>query len=254
MLNVLLVDDSVVIRRMLRRVLGECNLGITEIHDASNGAEALEMLAKTPIHLILSDVNMPVMGGLEFLKNLQGHPEWSSIPVIMVTTEGGQERVGHAMTLGAKGYICKPFTTDEVKQKLAEVLQARYKTMNVLLIDDSLVSRKMVRRILGECDLGITEILEAGDGKEALAVLETSPVQFMLCDLNMPVMDGFDFLKAVRNHPKWASIPVMIVTTEGGQETVMQAVELGAKGYIRKPFTPDEVKQKVSDCMRLNAA
>ena len=254
MLNVLLIDDSVVIRRMLRRVLGECNLGITEIHDAGNGVEALDILAKTPIHLMLSDVNMPVMGGLEFLSKLQEHPEWAGIPVIMVTTEGGHERVQHAMTLGAKGYICKPFTTDEVKAKLAEVLQARYKTLNVLLIDDSAVSRKMVRRILGECNLGITEILEASDGQEALTVLGTSPVQFMLCDLNMPIMDGFAFLTAVRNHPTWASIPVMIVTTEGGQETVMQAVELGAKGYIRKPFTPDEVKQKVTDCMKLHAA
>lgn len=122
MLNVLLIDDSVVIRKMLRRVLGECGLGITEILEAGDGSQALKLLAGSQVHLILCDVNMPVMSGLEFLEAVGQRPEWSGIPVIMVTTEGGMENVVRAVQLGAKGYIHKPFTTDEVRQKLAQCL------------------------------------------------------------------------------------------------------------------------------------
>jgi len=125
--------------------------------------------------------------------------------------------------------------------------------LNVLLIDDSVVIRKMLRRILAECNFGITEILEAGDGTQALTMLESTPVQLMLCDVNMPVMNGLEFLEKVRAHATFSTIPVVMVTTEGGQDSVLKAVELGAKGYIRKPFTPDEVKQKLADCLKLAA-
>ena len=122
MLNVLLVDDSMVIRKMLRRVLGECGIGITEIFEAGDGSQALKQMEANQVHLVFCDVNMPVMGGLEFLEAFRQRAEWNAIPVIMVTTEGGMENVVKAVQLGAKGYIHKPFTTDEVKQKLAQCL------------------------------------------------------------------------------------------------------------------------------------
>jgi len=122
MAKILLVDDSLVIRKMLRRVLVDCKLAIEEIVEAGDGAQALEMLKAHTIDLVLCDVNMPVMGGLEFLEQLHGHAEWSAIPVVMVTTEGAQDSVMKAVKLGAKGYIRKPFTHDEVKLKLHELL------------------------------------------------------------------------------------------------------------------------------------
>jgi two-component system, chemotaxis family, chemotaxis protein CheY len=121
--------------------------------------------------------------------------------------------------------------------------------LNVLLIDDSVVIRKMLRRVLGECNLVITEILEAADGSQALKLLESASVHLMFCDVNMPVMGGIEFLENVRCRAEWSSIPILMVTTEGGQESVLKAVQLGAKGYIRKPFTPDEVKQKLIECL-----
>ena len=126
--------------------------------------------------------------------------------------------------------------------------------LNVLLIDDSVVIRKMLRRVLGECNLGITDILEAADGSQALKLLESTPIQLMFCDVNMPVMGGIEFLENVRSRVEWSSIPILMVTTEGSQESVLKAVQLGAKGYIRKPFTPDEVKQKLLECLASIAA
>jgi two-component system chemotaxis response regulator CheY len=121
--------------------------------------------------------------------------------------------------------------------------------LTILLIDDSTVIRKMLRRVLGECGLNITDILETADGSQALKILEANSVQLILCDVNMPVLGGLEFLEAIRQRPDWAAIPVIMVTTEGGMENVVKAVQLGAKGYIHKPFTTDEVKQKVTECL-----
>ena len=122
--------------------------------------------------------------------------------------------------------------------------------LNVLLIDDSMVIRKMLRRTLSDANLDISEIFEAADGSQALSLLETATIHVILCDVNMPVMGGLEFLENLRNRPELGTIPVLMVTTEGGQESVMKAVALGAKGYIRKPFTPDEIKQKLTECLK----
>jgi two-component system, chemotaxis family, chemotaxis protein CheY len=107
----------------------------------------------------------------------------------------------------------------------------------------------MLRRVLGECGVGIEEIFEAGDGSQGLKLLEGNQVHLILCDLNMPVMGGLEFLEVVQQRAEWKAIPVIIVTTEGGMENVVKAVQLGAKGYIHKPFTTDEVKQKLVQCL-----
>ena len=126
--------------------------------------------------------------------------------------------------------------------------------LNVLIIDDSMVIRKMLRRVLGECSINIKEILEAGDGSQALKLLEANTVHLVMCDVNMPVMGGLEFLEAYGKRPEWSAIPVIMVTTEGGMENVVKAVQLGAKGYIHKPFTTDEVRQKLEQCLNINAA
>jgi two-component system chemotaxis response regulator CheY len=126
--------------------------------------------------------------------------------------------------------------------------------MNFLLIDDSPVIRKLLRRILMESALGADLILEAGDGQEALSVLHKETVHVILCDVNMPVMNGHQFLAEVRTQPALNHIPTLMITTEGSQESVIKAVQLGAKGYIRKPFMPAEVKQKVAVILQKLAA
>jgi two-component system, chemotaxis family, chemotaxis protein CheY len=122
--------------------------------------------------------------------------------------------------------------------------------LNVLLVDDSAVIRKMLKRVLAESNLPFDKVLEAGDGQQALTALGSDTVHLVLCDVNMPVMDGLEFLQTMRQNPAWQSLPVLMVTTEGGQAAVLRAAELGAKGYIRKPFTTEEVKDKLAICIQ----
>jgi len=122
--------------------------------------------------------------------------------------------------------------------------------LDVLIVDDSAAIRKILQRVLRQAEVPIDEVFEAGDGVEALATLKAkSTVGLILSDINMPNMDGIQFLTQVRAMPEWANVPIVMITTEGSQNKVMEAVQLGASGYVRKPFTADQIKEKLTGLM-----
>jgi two-component system chemotaxis response regulator CheY len=121
--------------------------------------------------------------------------------------------------------------------------------LDVLIVDDSAAIRKILLRVLAQTDLSIGDVFEAGDGVEALKMLEAKKVGLVLSDINMPNMDGIQFLTSVRSRPEWSGIPVIMITTEGSQAKVLEAVQLGAQGYVRKPFTAEQIKEKITSCL-----
>jgi two-component system chemotaxis response regulator CheY len=121
-LDVLIVDDSAAIRKILHRVLVQAEVPLGKVHEASDGLEALEKLKSETVGLILSDINMPNMDGIEFLTRIKADNALRPVPVIMVTTEGSQAKVMLALELGAAAYVKKPFTSDQIKEKLTGIL------------------------------------------------------------------------------------------------------------------------------------
>ena len=119
------------------------------------------------------------------------------------------------------------------------------KSVRALIVDDSSVMRKIVERALRQAGVELVELQEAGNGAEALALLGHAGVDLILCDINMPVMDGLEFVKRLKETESSKDVPVVMITTEGSESHVIQALSMGAKGYIRKPFTPDQVKEHV---------
>lgn len=117
--------------------------------------------------------------------------------------------------------------------------------ITALIVDDSSVMRKIVERSLRQAGISLTRVFEAGNGADALTVLADNRVDLILCDINMPVMDGLEFVKQLREVPNGKDVPVVMITTEGSEAHVVQALSAGARGYIRKPFTPDQVKEQV---------
>ncbi len=122
--------------------------------------------------------------------------------------------------------------------------------MRALIVDDSAVMRKVIERALRQAGLDFSEVLEASNGEEALQVLRqdaASPqrLDLILCDINMPVMDGLQFLRQRLTEDLANAVPVVMITTEGSKPLVLGAIAAGAKGYICKPFTPDQVKARV---------
>jgi len=121
--DVLVVDDSAAIRKILTRVLRQTGMAIQTIHEAGDGQEALTLMAQHRIDLVLSDINMPKMDGLQLLASLKASSQWRNVPVVMITTEGGETKVTEAVRLGAAGYVRKPFTADQIKEKLVGILE-----------------------------------------------------------------------------------------------------------------------------------
>lgn len=116
---------------------------------------------------------------------------------------------------------------------------------NILIVNASGAIRKILQRLLRQAKIPISALLEAGDGLEALQILEAHRVDLVLSDIQMPHLDGISLLRQMQAHPTWGRIPVVMITTEASQARVLEAVSVGAAGYIKKPFTADEIQEKL---------
>ncbi len=123
--------------------------------------------------------------------------------------------------------------------------------VRALIVDDSSVMRKIVERALRQAGLESLVVFEAGNGNEGLDVLKARAVDLILSDINMPAMDGLEFLRQIRLQKLAPDVPVVMITTETSAEHVRQAIEAGAQGYIRKPFTAEQVKERVLSLLRV---
>jgi two-component system chemotaxis response regulator CheY len=117
--------------------------------------------------------------------------------------------------------------------------------IRALIVDDSSVMRKIVERSLRQAGIELQEVFEAGNGAEALQSLNDHPVDLVLCDINMPVMDGLEFVRRAATIDSAKGVPIIMITTEGSESHVVQALLAGARGYILKPFTAEQVKEQV---------
>ena len=121
MANILIVDDSSTMRKIISRSLRQAGLSVDEIFEAGDGIEGLGVLSSgKKIDLILSDINMPNMDGLEFIKNVRANG--NNVPIVMITTEGGEEIIKEAISSGASDSIKKPFTPDQLQEKLGGLI------------------------------------------------------------------------------------------------------------------------------------
>ena len=118
--------------------------------------------------------------------------------------------------------------------------------LDVLIVDDSAAIRKILQRVLQQSEMVLGKVVEAADGREALEALKTQKVGLILSDINMPNMDGLQLLGQLKSDDQWKHVPVIIISTEGSQTKVMEAVQLGAKGFVRKPFTAEQIKEKLA--------
>jgi two-component system chemotaxis response regulator CheY len=117
--------------------------------------------------------------------------------------------------------------------------------IRALIVDDSSVMRKIVERALRQAGLESMKVQEAGNGAEGLEMLRASAFDLILTDINMPSIDGLEFVRQIKVQNLAPGVPVVMITTESSEEHVKQAIAAGARGYIRKPFTPEQVKERV---------
>ena len=222
----LIVDDDASARRLLTAVLRKEGLRVAE---AEAGETAITLARRIRPDLITLDIMMPKMDGWSVLTALKSDPELAAIPVIVVTVTTDR---GVALSLGAADFMTKPVERGRLVSLVHTLLRDRG---TVLLVEDDATSRELTQRQLERLDV---KVVEAKNGREAFEWLSENPAPGMiLLDLLMPEMDGFSLLDALKKHPEWQSIPVVILT---GKELTAIERELLA-GRVRSVIAKGSV-------------
>ncbi len=117
---------------------------------------------------------------------------------------------------------------------------------DILVVDDSTSIRAIIKKIIKLSGFDVGRFWEAPDGLKALSVLQTQHVDLMLTDINMPNMDGMELISCMKDTERLADIPIVVVSTEGSEKKMKKALDMGAAGYVKKPFVPEEIKRTLN--------
>lgn len=263
---VLIVDDSITVRQLLSLSFSKAGYRVEQARD---GQEAWEKLrGGLPCDIVFCDIEMPRMNGLELLANLQKEPRLAAIPVALLTSRGSERHRKMAAELGASGYFTKPYTerdllsaakrmiagevllADSIKTALNQPLSSDttiidvntanfspQSTPLVLIVDDSVMVREMLTISFVKAGYRIEQ---ARDGLEAWEKLQAGlACDLILCDIEMPRMNGLEFLSRLQEDEQLQKIPVAMITSRGAQKMQNLAAAKGAKGYFVKPYIED---------------
>ena len=119
--------------------------------------------------------------------------------------------------------------------------------LNILIVDDSITVREVIEKTIRIADVPVGKVIHAGDGNEALEVLDGEWMDLVFSDINMPGMGGIEFIERLKDDETLKSIPVVVISTEGSKGRVEQLQALGVTAYIRKPFTPEQIREVIED-------
>ena len=271
--TVLIIDDSITVRELLSLSFGKAGYRVEQARD---GQEAWEKLRSgLPCDLVFCDIEMPRMNGLELLSHLQNDEQLSNIPVALLTSRGADRHRKVAAKLGASGYFTKPYTEKDIIDAAKRMIQgeillqgsvkqphsfiSRFKqnqakqtmpgqtppssfddediTPKVLIIDDSVMVREMLSLTYRKAGYR-PEV--ARDGQDAWEKLRSGLLcDLILCDIEMPRMNGLELLDRIQEDPNLSKIPIAMITSRGAQKMQRLAAEKGAKGYFVKPYIED---------------
>jgi chemosensory pili system protein ChpA (sensor histidine kinase/response regulator) len=265
---VLIVDDSITVREMLSISFSKAGYRVEQARD---GQEAWHKLRSgLGCNLIFCDIEMPRMNGLELLQKMQEDKVLSEIPVAILSSRGTEKHQQIAASLGASAYLVKPYVEKDLldsatRMVKGEVLlagsikatKAKTEPVNaeqyletstptakktapmVLIIDDSVVVREMLSMTFKRAGY---QVEQARDGQDAWDKISSGlPCDILLCDIEMPRMNGFEFLARMQQDDKLSKIPVAMVTSRGAEKHRKIAAELGARAYFTKPYLEEEL-------------
>ncbi len=257
--SLLLVDDEEANRMLLSRRLEQDGYHVTQ---ADNGRHALQLMSLERFDLVLLDMYMPELDGLATLDAIKSDDGLKAIPVVMLTAANSRAHVVHCLSMGAADYLIKPVNPTELKQRVRRCLEAKAARFEptvrvesedlsgarVMIVDDEPLNLMLLERRLGQAGY---RAVRAKGGLEAMRLLEHERIDAMLLDINMQDLDGYDVLRAVRASPKWRSLPVLMLSADGAQETVERCYALGADDYLVKPYHGTDLHIRLSVALDL---
>ncbi len=257
-MKLLTVDDSKTVRIIVRKAFKGYDLNILE---AANGVEGLAIAAKEMPDLILLDVTMPVMDGIEMLTKLKSNPLVKNIPVIMLTAEGGRDTVLKIAKIGVRDYMVKPFKEDVLLDKVGRILdlklvgeevEARRTILDkvqLLMVEDKPAIVEQVREGLKHTPW---EIHHSTNTWNAVDFAQNNTVDLFLVSLNLPEDSSFELIQILRSNRKTKSVPVLAMVVKTDKNRYAKAQQMGFSGIVTKPLEMLELEARVARCMNLD--
>ena len=235
--RILVVDDSSMMRRALRTILEPLNV---DVYEAVDGQMGLEMAFENKFDLIVTDVNMPNMDGVELCRRLKSETPTRGIPVVMVSSFDSDSDIEKGFQVGAAAYISKKEAQAYLFETIAKIMSKStlHSRQTILVVDDSRTIRKIVEEGLAQSGF---QVVTAINGKEALNIIKYTKPDLILSDIDMPVMNGFEFCNAVHSSADFASIPFVVMSSNNDRAHMKRMLQYGAEAYIIKPFNTDQL-------------
>lgn len=259
--KILIIDDEIV---LLEAIAKKLTLEGFEIVKATDGQEGLAKIRQEKPDLILLDILMPKMDGMEVLEEVNKDPELAKIPIIIISNSGQPVEIEKAMSLGVKDYLIKAeFDPEEVLVKVRNVLLGRRTEPNadvnngnaaqkkIMLIEDDQLLRDLCSRKIKSEGFSVETAIDPREGLDKIARFKPDLV---LLDLVLPGMSGFDVLKEIKNNPdkSISDIPVIILSNLGQEADMLKGKDLGAADYlIKATITTDEIVTKIKSILGL---
>lgn len=256
--KILTVDDSKTVRIIVKKAFKSYDCDILE---AANGVEGLALAAKENPDLILLDVTMPVMDGVEMLTKLKADPALKGIPVMMLTAEGGRDNVLKIAKIGVRDYIVKPFKEDVLIEKSGRIIDLKplsdtptkaksiFDPANILVVEDKPAIIQQIQEGLKHTPWKIHGVGAQG---EAIDFCSRTPPDLMVVSLSLPDESAFTLFRLIRTNVKTKYTPVfaLVVKTELAQQ--QQAQTVGFSAIITKPIDLSELETKIAKAMNLD--
>jgi len=259
-LPVLAVDDNLTNRRILQEMLA--NLGMKPML-AENADAALVALrkahgAKQQLRLVLIDAHMPEKDGFSLAERIISHPEFRSVPIVMLTSAGQAGDARRCRELGIAAYLSKPVSQAELLEAVASAISASQKKpsdrtlvtkhslrenrriLRILLAEDNIVNQTLASRLL---EMRGHDVTVVSNGRQALAALEKQAFDVILMDVQMPELDGFETTVAIRESEKSTRkhIPIIALTAHAMKGDKERCLAVGMDGYLSKPIRSSDL-------------
>lgn len=258
--KILSVDDSKMIHSLIGKAFNSYNVSLAF---ASNGVEGLAAAAREMPELIILDVTMPVMDGVECLMKLKSDPSLKDIPVIMLTAEAGKENVLKIAKIGVRDYIVKPFTEQALLDRVSRVVELKPKgaapvkaknlddPATVLVVDDK---PAIIENIRGHLSATPWKVVGTDQCAEASQIIGKEPVDVVVVSLSLPNKAALNFLHLLRSNPKTQTVPVVGLSVKTATEEQNEAKNAGFNHIVTKPIDGEELYDRLAKSMNLDTS
>ncbi|MEI6054551.1 MAG: response regulator [Lentisphaerota bacterium] len=249
--KILLAEDNIMNQQIALDFLENT---LAEVSTAVNGQEALEILEKESFDLILMDLRMPIMDGYDASRRIRKNPKTKDIPIIALTAEATSVAIDECKVIGMNTHISKPYSqkilcsaildnigkntisADAVTGKQPHTSGSKIKA---LLVEDNEMNQELAIELLSAENVKVSV---APNGQEALLFLATEKFDLIFMDINMPIMNGFETVKMIKETAELKVIPVIAMTAHNSQDEIRKCKEAGMDDYLPKPFAVEQLK------------